>query len=266
MRACRMVAVLLLIGIMTIMKSASAARPETGFLNRVVQVSGTSYRYQVYVPPDWNKGKKWPVILFLHGAGERGDDGLAPTQVGIASAIRLHMDRVRFIVVIPQCRKDSWWSAPVMETQALKALDQSMKEFRGDPERVYLTGISMGGYGTWDMAFRYPGRFAAFAPICGGIRPPGRVTLPEGSPFADPKADPYALVAQMVGKTPVWIFHGGADNVVPVAESQNMNDALKAAGANVKYTEYPGVGHNSWDRAYAEPDFFPWLLAQRRTR
>jgi predicted peptidase len=265
MHLCRNYAVLLFVGIMAFMTTVSAAKRETGFLNRTAQVSGVSYRYQVYVPADWNKTRKWPVILSLHGAGERGEEGILPTQVGVATAIRMHQDRFPCIVVIPQCRKDSWWTSPAMEAQALKALDQSIREFKGDPDRIYLTGLSMGGYGTWSLALKYPGKFAALAPICGGVRPPSRVPIPEGSPLADPKVDPYALVAQKVGKTPVWIFHGGADNVVPVAESQKMNEALKAAGGSVKYTEYPDVGHNSWDRAYAEPEFMPWLLSQRRS-
>ncbi len=246
--------------------AATAARPQTGFLNRTVVVDREVYGYQVYVPAEWTKSKKWPVILFLHGAGERGDDGLQQTQVGIGAAIRKHRDRFPCIVVLTQCRKNSWWSAPAMEAQALKALDQSMREFRGDPDRVYLTGLSMGGYGTWDIAYRYPGRFAAYAPICGGIRMPGKISLPEGSPFAEPGADPYAMVARKIGRTPVWIFHGEADKTVPPSESRKMNEALKAGGGNVKYTEYPGVGHNSWDAAYAEAEFMPWLLAQRLAR
>jgi predicted peptidase len=124
--------------------------------------------------------------------------------------------------------------------------------------------LSMGGYGTWDIAYRYPGRFAALAPICGGVRPPGKIPLPAGSPLADPSVNACALVAGKVGKTPVWIFHGDADKTVPPAESRQMNEALKAAGGNVRYTEYPGVGHNSWDQAYDQADFVPWLLAQRR--
>jgi predicted peptidase len=245
---------------------ASAGKPETGFLNRTVFIGGKTYHYQVYVPAEWNKSKKWPVVLFLHGAGERGDDGLLQSQVGIATAIRLHRDRFPCIVVFPQCRRDAWWTADEMEAQALKALERSLKEFKGASDRVYLTGLSMGGYGAWDLAYKHPGKFAALVLICGGIRPPGRVPAPKSGPFADPNADAYALVAQKVGKTPVWIFHGGADTTVPPAESRKMNDALKAAGANVKYTEYEGVGHNSWDRAYAEPELMSWLLSQQRTK
>ncbi len=239
---------------------SAAARPrETGFLNRAAEVGGVNYRYQVYVPPEWTGSRKWPVVLFLHGAGERGEDGLLQTQVGIATAIRLHRDRFPAVVVMPQCRRSAWWTEPAMEAQALKALEQSIKEFNGDPERTYLTGLSMGGYGTWALAAKYPGRFAALAPICGGVREPHR-----GAPAPADAGDPYAPAAAKIGQTPVWIFHGGDDKTVPVTESREMNRALKAAGAAPKYTEYEGVGHNSWDRAYGEADFMPWLLAQKR--
>jgi predicted peptidase len=245
----------------------SFARPrerDTGFLDRTIKVGTASYRYQVYVPADWSKKKKWPVILFLHGAGERGGDGLIQTEVGIGTAIRRHAERVPAIVVFPQCLKDRWWPEPEMQAQALKALDESIKEFNGDTERVYLTGISMGGYGTWAIAANNPSRFAALAPVCGGVRTPPRVAIPQGTPAASDTSDPYQAVAQKVGGTPVWVFHGGADTVVPVSESQKMVDALKAAGGKVRYSEYEGVGHNSWDKAYGEPEFFTWLLSQKR--
>jgi predicted peptidase len=241
-----------------------ARQPDTGFLNRTEVVDGVTYRYQVFVPSNWNKKVKWPVILFLHGYGEEGDDGVVQTQVGLATAIRNHVDRFPFVVVFPQCRKKDWWTNPAMEAQALKALDQTMREFKGDPQRVYLTGLSMGGYGTWAVGSQNPGRFAALVPICGGIR------LPAGHDIAnahntDDSADPYAAVAQKIGKTPVWVFHGGADPVVPVTESRQMDEALKTAGGNVRYTEYPGVGHNSWDKAYSDPELFTWLLGQKLT-
>jgi predicted peptidase len=234
---------------------------ETGFLNRTVSVAGIAYRYQVYVPADWSADKKWPFVLFLHGAGERGDDGLAQTQVGIAAALRLHADRYPAIVVMPQCRKDVWWQDPAMEAQALAALDQSVKEFRTDPERVYLTGLSMGGYGSWAWLQKYPGKFAAAAVICGGIVRPRRPGVPEDA-SADPNADAYAEAAKKIGNIqPIWIFHGGADPVVPVGESRKMLDALKTLGSHVKYTEYEGVGHNSWDKAYAEPELPTWMFS-----
>ena len=239
-----------------------ARRPETGFLNRTAVVDRVTYKYQVFVPADWNRKVKWPVILFLHGYGEEGDDGLLPTQVGLAAAIRRHVDRFPFVVVIPQCRKQDWWTNSPMEAQALKALDQTMQEFKGDPQRVYLTGLSMGGYGTWALGSQHSGRFAALVPICGGVR------LPPGHHLANARdtvesADPYTAVAQKIGKTPVWVFHGGADDTVPVTESRKMVEALKAAGGDVHYTEYPGVGHDSWTKAYDEAELFTWLLAQK---
>jgi len=122
----------------------------------------------------------------------------------------------------------------------------------------------MGGYGTWDLAVKYPKRFAAYVVICGGLRGPDRFPELHVSLVDDAKiADPYAETARRVGKTPVWIFHGADDPAVPVEESRKMADALKAAGGSVDYTEYPGVGHQSWLKAYAEPELVPWLLKQK---
>jgi predicted peptidase len=244
--------------------TAFARKQETGFLDRTVSVAGSTYRYQVFLPNNWTKKQKWPVILFLHGSGERGETGLPQTDVGLGRAIRMSEKITPFIVVMPQCRPDKTWTMPDMEAQAFAALDQATKEFNGDRERVYLTGLSMGGYGTWDIAARFPGRFAAYVPICGGLE--GKPDYPSigGSLAKDAAiADPYAETAKRIGKTPVWIFHGDVDTSVPVEESRKMAEALKAAGANYKYTEYPGVGHNSWDKAYAEPELVPWLLAQK---
>ena len=228
-------------------------------------VGSETYRYQVYVPPQWNKKQAWPVILFLHGGGERGDDGVVQTQVGLGGGIRTHIERWPAIVVMPQCRKDTWWSSnPRMEAQALAALDRSIKEFHGDPKRVYLSGLSMGGYGSWAYGSKHAGKFAAMVVVCGGIKVPESIR--SGFPNVAESADPYSDVAAKIGKTPVWIFHGGADPVVPVVESQKMNDALKAAGGNVRYTEYPGVNHNSWDKAYGEPELPKWLFALSLTK
>jgi len=226
-------------------------------------VDGTAYRYQVYVPLDWTSHQKWPVILFLHGAGERGDDGLPQTQVGLGAAIRLHRDRYPAVVVMPQCRRDGWWADPKMEAQALTALQRTMKEFHGDPDRVYLTGLSMGGYGSWALAAKYPHKWAAIVAICGGIRMPPDA----GEPWApEPEGvNSYGDTAKKIGSTlPIWVFHGSADPSVPVQESRRMVEELKAIGSAVKYTEYDGVKHNSWDKAYAEPELPKWLLAQHR--
>jgi len=239
-----------------------ARRQETGFLDRVTVIGGVEYKYQVFVPRGWNANAKWPVILFLHGYGEEGSDGLLAADEGIGTAIRKHVDRFPAVVVIPQCRKEDWWTNAPMEAAALEALDRSMREFKGDPSRIYLTGLSMGGYGTWALGAKCSGRFAALVPICGGVRlPPGDKIV--NAHDTDDSADPYAAIAKKIGKTPVWVFHGGADPVVPVTESRQMVEALKAAGGNVRYTEYPGVEHNSWDKAYDEAELLPWLLSQK---
>jgi predicted peptidase len=238
---------------------------DTGFLDRTLSLHGRTYRYQVFVPEDWSPKEQWPIVLFLHGAGERGSDGLLQTDAGLPRAIRLDRTRFPTIVVMPQCPRESWWPAPEMEEVALSALAAASKEFKGNPKKTYLTGLSMGGYGSWDLASRYPGKFAAVVPICGGIIAPEHLLKlhPELANTAypdDPKS--YAEVARRIGKTPVWIFHGADDPTVPVDSSRRLNKALKAAGGDVHYTEYPGVGHNSWDKAYAEPDLMPWLLSK----
>jgi predicted peptidase len=237
-----------------------APAAETGFLNRAVTVDGAEYRYVVYVPRDYDAGARWPVILFLHGSGEAGADGLLQTEVGLPRAIRRHPERFPGIVVMPQAARGAWWSDVAMEKLALAALDASIKEFRGDPERLYLTGLSLGGYGTWSIAASHPGKFAALAPVCGGIVRPG----PAKPPTETASSSPYAEAAKKIGSdVPVWIFHGDADESVPVAESRKMSEAMKSIGSNARYTEYPGVPHNSWDLAYNNPEFPAWLFAQR---
>jgi predicted peptidase len=233
------------------------------FQSRSIKLGSIEYQYRVFAPKGWSKRKKWPVILFLHGAGERGDDNTAQTRVGIGPAILRQQESFPFVVVLPQCPKGRWWTEPEMQTLALKALEQTATEFRGDGKRTYLTGLSMGGYGSWVMAANNRKKFAALAVICGGVRPPPRLSLPEAARPAENEADPYDAVAAKIGKTPVWVFHGGADPVVPFTESRKMVEALKAKGGNVRYNEYEGVGHNSWDRAYAEPEIFTWMLAQK---
>lgn len=244
---------------------AYAKKYDTGFLDRTISLQGTDYKYQVFVPENWTPHQKWPIVLFLHGAGERGDDGLQQTDVGIGTAIRSDRSRIPAIVVMPQCRKNVWWIQPPMDDLAIATLEAATKEFHGDTQRTYLTGLSMGGYGSWHLAEKYPGRFAALVVICGGIRPPTAAVknhpeLAKWTPADEPKS--YSAAAAKVGKTPVWIFHGADDDTVPVTESQRMYAAMKEIGAEVHYTEYPGVKHVSWDKAYDEPKLFPWLFSK----
>ena len=233
-----------------------AKNAKTGFLDRSLSLRGTTYKYQVFVPDNWSPRQKWPIILFLHGSGERGDDGLLQTEVGLPRAVRLDRSRFPAIIVLPQCRKKFWWTDAPMDEVAIQALEAAQQEFHGDRQRTYLTGLSMGGYGTWHLAGKFPGRFAALVPICGGIIRPEALRGQESF-----STKPYDEAVKKMGSgTPVWIFHGGADDTVPVTESQNMAAAMNALGGEVRYTEYPGVGHNSWDKAYAEPDLMTWLL------
>jgi len=248
----------ILLLLLVVASPAFAKKHETGFLDRTVNIAGVTYKYQVFVPDDWTSSKKWPIILFLHGAGERADDGLDQTEVGIGTAIRRYRSRFPAIVVMPQCRKDVHWAQSPMDDVAIAALTQSQKEFHGDPQHTYLTGLSMGGYGTWYLAGKYPHKFAAIVPICGGV------LVPEKARAQSPDdTTPYTEAAKKIGPgVPTWIFHGGADPVVPVTESQRMNEAMKALGGEVHYTEYPGVGHDSWVKAYAEPDLITWMLSK----
>ncbi len=246
----------------------AAQKVETGFLDRSVVVNKTQYRYQVYVPREFSRSKKWPVIIALHGGGSYGDDGLKQTDGGgFAHAIRSNPEHFPAIVIFPQAHADGTPGWQLEGGQAaLAALDSAVKEFNGDTKRVVLTGLSAGGNGTWSIASRYPERFAAIVPVCGFIFKFKGITSSIDYPALAPAdvADQYAYIAKKVASIPIWIFHGDADKSVPVGESRKMAAALKTIGANVQYTEFPGVDHNAWDPAYARADLIEWMLKQRR--
>ena len=259
MPATRGLVMILLTTAISLVWPVSVKQDDEAFQDRAVKVGTSEFHFRIFTPKGWTKKKKTPVILFLHGAGERGDDNLAQIKVGIGPAILRQRETFPFIVVLPQCPRSRWWTESEMQSLALNALAQTIKEFNGDSARTYLTGLSMGGYGSWLMASNNPSRFAALAVVCGGVVPPRGLTLPkEAAPTEN--SDPYAAVALKVRKIPVWVFHGNADPAVPVSESRKMVEAIKAAGGNVRYNEYDGVGHNSWDKAYGETELFPWLL------
>jgi predicted peptidase len=242
-------------------QGSNAQRVETGFLNRVATVGGKAYRYQVYVPADYESRTDWPVILALHGAGERGSDGMLQTTVGLAPAVRRDPARYPAIIVFPQVPTDSAWAGGPADA-AMQALRQTMSDYKVDADRVYLTGLSMGGRGSWYIAYRNPKTFAAVAPICGWITPTPRFPLPVP---ADSGA-PSAALARQLKNVPIWIFHGEMDRVVPVAGSREPAAAFKEAGSTARYTEYLGTDHNSWDPTYSSKEFTDWLFAQRRKK
>jgi predicted peptidase len=204
------------------------------------------FRYRLLRPQTVVTGMRYPLILFLHGAGERGDDNrkqLAYLPRWMAEpAMR---KRHPCFVVAPQCRMDERWAdvSWADEKSTPQAAEPTTDLRAVDPDRVYLTGLSMGGFGTWDLAARMPDRFAAFLPICGG---------------GDER------MAATFAKRPLWCFHGDTDTAVPVQRSRDMIAALKAAGGRPKYSELKGVGHDSWTTAYRDPAVIDWLFEQRR--
>jgi predicted peptidase len=194
-------------------------------------------KYLLYLPADYDKKESWPLMLFLHGAGERGDN-LDAVKIHGPPKLIAAGKQFPFIVVSPQCPKDKWW-----DLKDLKALlDEIEKKYKVDKNRIYLTGLSMGGFGTWAWAAEEPRRFAAIVPICGG---------------GDPEK--AALYAHL----PIWVFHGGKDPVVKIEQSEKMVEALKKSGSNVKFTVYPDAGHDSWTEAYNDPKLYEWLLDQK---
>lgn len=228
----------------------SAATPSKGgrLETRTARVGANDYAYQVHVPASV-KGPP-PVIVFLHGIGQRGAGGFLPESGAATALVRRYLARVPAVILLPQCRAESYWSDPLMDELVMNALSRTESEFETDAERLYLTGVSMGGYGVWHLASQHPGRFAALVSVCGGVH--GR-----------DDDERFERVAEKVCKTPAWLFHGADDRVVSVEESRRMTAALKAVGGNVKYSEYPGVGHAVWTQVLAERGLLPWLLSQR---
>ncbi|MEO5917354.1 MAG: dienelactone hydrolase family protein [Luteolibacter sp.] len=219
---------------------------------------GTVVKYRWSAPEKIEPGKTYPLVLFLHGAGERGDDNTAQLKHGVHSILTgmAKLDQPVFLIA-PQCPKERWWTPVDMEKMRLSAAGQPNPLLEGvlalvdettrtqpvDSKRFYLTGISMGGFATWDVLGRIPDKIAAAVPICGG----GDSSL-----------------AATYKEVPIWAFHGEADPVVPVRTTQEMISALEKAGGKPKATYYPGVEHDSWTRTYDDPALFRWLLDQHR--
>ena len=238
-------------GLLTVALVSRADDPpmKHGFRDLVHKgADGKEVKYVLFVPRghDAKADKTYPVILFLHGAGETKGGQKQPAEVGIGPAIKKREKTFPFLTVIPQAQTRGWQADGPNAAMALAILDGVMKEYKGDPKRVYLTGLSMGGFGSWSLAAKHPERWAAVAPVCGGVRQGAGET------------------AKAMKDVPCWCFHGGADAVVPAKLSRDLIKALWAAGAAPNYTEYPGVGHNSWDKAYGTDDLYEWFLANKR--
>jgi predicted peptidase len=198
------------------------------------------YRHLRYVPADYDPTgtERYPLLVFLHGAGERGDDLELIKKHGIPKLVEAGK-QLPFIAVSPQCEREKRWD-PVRVEGLVRTIEA---EYRVDPDRIYLTGMSMGGLGTWTTATTYPDRFAALAPVCA-------------------RGDPSDIAR--ITHVPVWAFHGDADTVVPEEKGRAMVDALRAAGGVVGYTIYPGVGHDSWTATYNDERLYSWMLSNKR--
>lgn len=201
----------------------------------------------LWVPAGEAPAEGWPMIVFLHGLGERGKDG-EHLQVGLPRQIEQHPERFPCLVLMPQCPADrvwvkigSKWSHGLKDAEKHidAALDYVLAHQHVDEHRIALTGLSMGGFGTWVYGAEHVDRFCRLAPLCGGG---------------------HQEDAEALARRPLWVFHGSADPVVPVTESRKMVEAVREAGGTVRYTEYDGVGHDCWDRAYADARLIRWLL------
>jgi predicted peptidase len=221
------------------MAVAKGNQGEHRFEKQIIKTVGC--KYLLYLPDGYgDNGKRWPLMMFLHGAGERGDDLDLVKKHGPPKLVSQGKD-FPFIIVSPQCPRGIWWPEKVDALIAL--LDEIESNYAIDPDRVYLTGLSMGGFGSWGLACGHPKRFAAVAPICGG-----------GMWF----------LGNRLKEVPVWAFHGARDNVVPLRESQEMVDAVKRAGGDAKLTVYPDAGHDSWTATYDNPQLYEWFLSHRK--
>jgi predicted peptidase len=237
-----------------------AADTATGFLDKTVSVGDATARYALYVPDNYDPAKVWPLIVFLHGKGEQGDDNLKQTEVGIGRAIRMNRDWFPALVLMPQCPKGRFWDAAIPTIEA--AMAQTRADYNVDDKAITLTGLSLGGYATWIWGATKTDTFAALVPICGGG---SLLDLKVKMPIVDEKA--FGSIQDRVSnlrRIPIWAFHGADDNVVPAARSRIMVERVKKAGGTIRYKEFKETGHNSWDKAYGYKRAMAWLLKQRK--
>ncbi len=250
---------------------AASVAPPAGFLCRTLPSPHGKLAYVVYIPPALASSTRpvsaslpagvgqragLPLVLFLHGRGECGTDGLRQMIHGIPQRIIREPEKWPAVVLMPQKPDpDKQWID--YEPELLHLIERTCSEFIIDRSRMYLTGLSQGGAGTWALAANHPALFAAIAPVCG-------YTGDFRKPIAPAEITRIGASIAVAG-TPVWAFHGEIDEVVPLERTRELVAAMQAAGGTPRLTIYPGVNHNSWDNAYAEPELAAWLFAQRRS-
>jgi predicted peptidase len=205
-------------------------------------MSSFSYPFAIYYPPGFKENlRKWPLILFLHGAGERGNDLEKVKVQGLPAMLEIEKEDIPFIVAYPQCPLRQYWSVDLLNDWMNKVLAQLKDQVLHS--HIYLTGISMGGYGTWHWATATPDRFTAIAPICGGGDPAQAFRLKD---------------------VPIWAFHGAKDYIVPLSESVEMVEAVKRTGGKADLTIYPDAAHDSWTDTYHNPLLYDWFLSMSK--
>jgi len=256
----------LLIPVLVFLSQFSMAQDLSFYQKRVYTAkNGETLNYRILYPKDYGQGRKYPVLLFLHGSGERGNDNEKQLLHGGDLFLNpANMEKFPAIVVFPQCPQDKSWaslsfkyegakrtcSRPTgkkpgeMERMLKGLLKELEKTEKADTKRIYIMGLSMGGFGTLDMVYLYPKTFAAAVPICGGHAP--------------------ELAGEYAKRVPVWLFHGAKDQVVSPDLSRNLYAKLKELGAEVKYTEFPEANHNSWDSTFTTTELLPWVFSHHK--
>lgn len=233
-----------LVGLSSTALAAAADRQQPAVFAQTV-CQDVTLRHLVYLPPGYDDDPvhPWPLILFLHGSGERGNELDRVKVNGLARELAAGRE-VPAIVLSPQCPAGARWDGELMVAALDALLDDALSRYRVDPRRVYLTGLSMGGFGTWALAAAHPERFAAIAPVCGGGNPDLAIRL---------------------RRTPIWAFHGAKDDVVPVSATQTMADAMARVHGDMRTTIYPEAGHDAWSAAYADPELYAWLFRHEKS-
>jgi predicted peptidase len=223
-----------------------AADPTPGKqVEQVLKVEGKEIPYLLYLPANYNGNTKVPLMLFLHGRGESQGPLSVVAKWGPPARVE-HGYSYPFVIASPQCPEKESWPQAGQQRLLVALLDHLAKTMQIDTDRIYLTGLSMGGYGSWKLAADHPERFAAVAPVCGAGNP----------------AD-----AEKLKQLPIWVFHGTEDKAVPFQKSQEMVDAIsKSGGTNIRFTSLESIGHNSWEAAYASPELYEWLAKQTATQ
>ena len=238
----------------------------TGFLDQYVGDGPARRRHQLYVPWNYDANQSWPLLVFLHGAGEGGRNALLPTEYQLGSAIRRDPGRFPALALFPQVSQTVGWT-PREIVSARAALDQTIADYAIDDHRIYLSGVSCGGIAAWRWLTRDPNRFAAALVVCGrlgGYDTAGDLIAGADAIGAAAGADPFEQLARRIAHVPVWFFHGDDDPLYPVDDARAIAAALKRCDARFRYSELAGFGHDVWDIAYYAEAVWDWLFSQQR--